>query len=86
MTITQRIQALPANVKRAFQPEFIFILTKDTIQHFPIRQWSHAQIKEEILARYKNLETMTVDGYLVCYESGNDTILIVPKVATFAAL
>ncbi|EOT47975.1 MULTISPECIES: hypothetical protein [Enterococcus] len=86
MTITERIQQLSPQIKRALQPEFIFILKQDTIQHFPIRQWSNKQIKQEILSRYQQVQTTTVDHHLICYGTNDEPVLIIPKVATFAEL
>lgn len=74
------IAQLPATIQTAFHPGFVFIITKDLVQHFPARGWTDQQILDNLFNRYQAKGTFKeAEGYrIVIIEGQPDLLIVVP--------
>lgn len=75
-----KIQQLPTEIRTAFSHGFVFLIKPNLIQHFPAREWSDAQILEELYARYQERGTFKLAGEYRIVELPNhpELLIIVP--------
>lgn len=87
MNIKQRLDTLPPMVVTALQPNFIFLIDAQKIQHFPIREWSKEQVIAEITTRLEpDFLSDSWHHFLVCWNAEATLLLIIPRFTTISEL
>lgn len=77
---TTALSQLPAIIKTAFNHGFVFIVSKDLVQHFPAREWTDEQILENLFNRYQTKGTFKeLENYRVVeLAERKDLLIVVP--------
>lgn len=79
MTFDQ-LETLSDEVKKTFQPEFIFLIFPDKVQHFPARDWQIGQFQEAlatILGADYQLDIWK--GMLVARSRQKEVLAVLPR-------
>lgn len=73
-------QQLPPLVEKSLNHDFVFIVTKDLVQHFPARQWTDQEILDNIQQRFSDEgHFISMENYrLVVLPNRPDVKIIVP--------
>lgn len=77
-TVQKRLQKLPSAILNALNPDFVFLVWPEKIQHFPARNWDEAQFKKAITDYFTAPLYTTFHSYPVVFETNSDLILILP--------
>lgn len=65
------LQQLPPLVEKSLNHDFVFIVTKDLVQHFPARQWTDHDILNNLQERFSD------EGYFTSKE--NYRLVVLPN-------
>ena len=79
MTFDQ-LEVLSDEIKTTFQPEFIFLIFPDKVQHFPARDWQIGQFQEAlatILGEDYQLDIWK--GMLVARSRQKEVLAVLPR-------
>lgn len=75
-----RLERLSDEIKMTFQPEFIFLIFPDKIQHFPAREWEIKQFQESLEAHLgKNYQLSMWKHMVVAYSDQSEVLIVLPK-------
>lgn len=77
MSIT-RLNHLPAEIKNILHPDFIFLISTDKIQHFPVRGWQQAAFQESIETYFPNEKTQFIWEDKLVISNKRDLLMILP--------
>lgn len=77
MTIRD-LNSLPEAIKRTFDPNFVFLITSDKIQHFPARQWSTADYQQMLQEKLGASYDFFVWQEILVAQGTNDLLILMP--------
>jgi hypothetical protein len=81
-----RLDQLSPAVKRALDPDFVFLVYPDKIQHFPARQWSQTDYQHMLAEKATvPLRLFLWENCLVAY-GPEDLLIVMPKYQQIDAL
>lgn len=79
MTFDQ-LETLSDEVKTTFQPEFIFLIFPDKVQHFPVRDWKIGQFQDALTQHLgANYQLETWNGMVVARSRQKEVLAVLPR-------
>lgn len=78
--IFDRLNHLSNDVLKTFQPEFVFLVLPDKVQHFPARNWAVTQFREALAQHLGSDYTLTLWNSMILAISANkEAAAILPR-------
>ncbi|OTN77147.1 hypothetical protein A5886_002227 [Enterococcus sp. 8G7_MSG3316] len=78
MTIRD-LDALPQAVKQTFDPDFVFLIAADKIQHFPARQWSETAYQQMLEEKLGSSYDLFIWQEMLVARGATDLLVLMPK-------
>ena len=76
----ERLNSLPEEITRTFHPDFVFLITPDKIQHFPLRNATYEQKLAEVKNRFDHsLMVKTWQGHKVIYSPDLEQFALITR-------